>query len=87
MREFFIADQIDIPDKSDLLIEAYGLDSDNDHCWHEFIDVVESTDEPTDVRCRTINEFVRELKNVEWVEYDMAARHDKDGIEYKIACI
>jgi hypothetical protein len=59
-KQFFIADQIRLPELF-LVLPDWPLEQD-DHCWHEF-DVAESTtDAPDDVRERTIHDFVIEVE-------------------------
>jgi hypothetical protein len=63
--EYFIASQIGIPE---CFIKDYALNG-SDHCWHEFVEVDETTALPSENR--TIAEFIKEVSQVEdWVEFE-----------------
>lgn len=49
----------------------------DDHCWHEFTGCVTTTQAPTDIHGRTIEEFLEEFTDVakaEWELFDPMAR-------------
>lgn len=56
--EFFIADQIRIPE---VFLLDWPLDQD-DHCWHWFSDTELTNDAPDDTHGRTIGEFIAEVE-------------------------
>ena len=56
--EFFIADQVRIPD---MFFENRALFAD-DHCWHELSNVSDTLDQATDVHRRKLEEFVSEVE-------------------------
>ncbi|MHB0970001.1 MAG: hypothetical protein ACYC7A_17820 [Thermoanaerobaculia bacterium] len=58
MREFFIAAQVRLPE---LFFDEYPV-NDDDHCFHEFSSLGETTDDPNDEHRRTIDEFVCEFE-------------------------
>lgn len=68
MREFFIADQVDV----DEVFFTYGeLSKEDDHCWHEFDSLELTNEEATDER--TFEEFVRDVEEASrlgWKEFD-----------------
>lgn len=65
---YFIAHQVDIPE----MFFDYGKDSiEDDHCWHEYGDMVLTEQEPTDPR--TIQQFIQQVKEeseLGWEEFD-----------------
>ncbi|MGZ5494893.1 MAG: hypothetical protein ACXWHG_14910 [Thermoanaerobaculia bacterium] len=56
--EFFIADQIRIPE---VFLPDWPLEQD-DHCWHQFSDTELTSDAADDAHDRTIAEFVAETE-------------------------
>jgi hypothetical protein len=58
LRELFIADQIRVPE---LFFDEYPVNAD-DHCFHEFWSIAETSDDLSDEHRRTIDEFVREFE-------------------------
>src|ERR1700694_1477841 len=58
--EFFIADQIRIPEV--FLVPDWPLLQD-DHCWHEFVKAEVTSDTADDSHDRTIEEFVVEVEH------------------------
>ena len=56
--EFFIADQVRIPE---LFFKGGDLYAD-DHCWHEFSEIVDTADLATDPYARTFEQFVCEVE-------------------------
>jgi hypothetical protein len=67
--EFFIADQIRIPE---VFLPDWPLEQD-DHCWHGFSDTELTSDAPDDPHGRTIAEFVAEVERAsreDWKIFD-----------------
>ncbi len=66
----FIADQVRIAEV--FLTDEYPLNGD-DHCFHEFAGVEETSDAPSDTHGRSIGEFVSEVEKEAdrgWREFD-----------------
>ncbi len=63
-REFFIADQIHVPEAFPFV---NGQPTEDDHCYHEFASLRLTTEAPNDMHGRSIVEFAEEIEN--------AARH------------
>jgi hypothetical protein len=70
--EFFIADQIRVPE---VFPDTWPIYAD-DHCWHEFSEFETTNDAPSDPHSRTIEEFVHEAERA-----DSAGWHDFDPQE------
>ena len=71
--EFFIADQIRLPE---VFLADWPLDLD-DHCWHAFSDTELTNDAPDDAHDRTIEEFVKEVERASregWKVFDPMRR-------------
>ncbi len=71
--EFFIADQIRVPEKFFENWPRY----DDDHCWHEFSSLEETKQLPTDEHSRAIADFVDEIEAAAksaWKVFDPAER-------------
>jgi hypothetical protein len=71
--EFFIADQVHLPE----LFFQDGLAPEEDKCWHEFSGLELTTEEPTDAQQRTIEAFVTECETASragWRVFDPKAR-------------
>jgi len=73
--EFFIADQVRVPE---LFFELpqWPLEQD-DHCWHEFSAIESTTDEPSDSHARTIDDFVADVEHqsaLGWKIFDPMSR-------------
>ncbi len=58
--EFFIAEQIGVPDVFLYLNDDISVD---DHCFHEFESVEETTEAPTDPRGRSITGFIKKVEH------------------------
>lgn len=71
--EYFIAHQVDVPEKFHYT-NGYGVD-DDDHSWHKFEYLEAVEDEPTDER--TPEQFLETFKKASedgWEEFDPADR-------------
>jgi hypothetical protein len=71
--EFFIADQVRLPE---LFFADRPLYAD-DHCWHEMGEVTTTSAAPNDPLARTIEEFVAEMERAStdgWAIFDRLAR-------------
>jgi hypothetical protein len=71
--EFFIADQVRLPE---LFFADRPLYAD-DHCWHEMGEVTTTSEAADDLLGRTIDEFVAEVERAStegWVVFDRLAR-------------
>ncbi|HEV7487710.1 MAG TPA: hypothetical protein VGQ65_18735 [Thermoanaerobaculia bacterium] len=71
--EFFIADQVRLPE---LFFADRPLYAD-DHCWHEMREVTTSSAVADDLHARTIEEFVAEMERAStegWVVFDRSER-------------
>jgi hypothetical protein len=58
--EFFIADQVRVPELF-LGLPQWPLEQD-DHCWHEFSALESTLDMPNDALRRTVDDFVAEVE-------------------------
>ncbi|MCC7449580.1 MAG: hypothetical protein IT324_19320 [Anaerolineae bacterium] len=68
--ELFIAEQIGIADIFLYLDDELTVE---DHCFHEFVSVEETTEAPTDPRGRSITTFVKKVEHEAqqgWHAYD-----------------
>lgn len=80
--EYFIADQIGVPEVFIWLEPDRRIESD-DHCWHEFCGVEELAAEPTDSLQRTPAQFLRDVAKASesgWRVFDPAARDKKSQL-------
>src|SRR5512142_2646312 len=71
--EFFIADQIRVPELFPDTWPIYVAD----HCWHEFSDFESIAEAPNDRFSRTIEEFVIEVERANadgWCDFDPQER-------------
>jgi hypothetical protein len=71
--EFFIADQVRVPE----LFFHDGLAVQDDPCWHEFVALEVTTEDPTDAHARSIADFVEECETAArdgWRAFDPRAR-------------
>lgn len=71
--EFFIADQIRVPEVFPNTWPIYAAD----HCWHAFSDFELTAEAPNDRFSRTIEEFVREVERADsdgWRDFDPPER-------------
>lgn len=71
--EFFIADQVRVPE----LFFHDGLAGADDPCWHEFVAFETTTEEPSDSHGRSIAAFVEECEaaaRAGWRAFDLHAR-------------
>lgn len=60
-REFFIAHQVQLPA---LFLQIDGRLIDADHCLHEYADLEETSDNPTDAANRTITRLLQSFESV-----------------------
>jgi hypothetical protein len=53
---WFIADQLRVPEV------FFDGTSDDDHCWHEFVEISPTEEAPTDIHVRSFTTFVEEVE-------------------------
>jgi len=67
--EFFIADQVRVPE---VFPDSWPM-YDDDHCWHEWAGWESADSEPTDAFARSIEQFVDEVEGAAaagWRDFD-----------------
>lgn len=72
--DLFIADQIDIPEVFPFIEKSLTA---SDHCYHEFHEVTDTAETPSDSLQRTVIQFLRQVKFASesgWKVFDPAER-------------
>lgn len=73
-REFFIADQVSVPEVFPFI---NGRLTEDDHCFHTFASLSSTTEAPNDTLGRSITEFVEEIEEAARHSWRVFDPHDR----------